>query len=145
MNATTGKDSKDQAFTEGNWGGVCRQYLMSINSLREGSLAKIVEKAQEFMKLSRRGAGSDSTGLTELNEYERGELIDISDDEGRGRFVISTLVTNFCPQSNPMCFIAAVVLALPAICPFFCLFLSSCPPLPHSHRCTTSSSSSILV
>jgi hypothetical protein len=87
LNATTGKESKDKAFNEANWGVVCREYLKSINSLHAGSLASIVEKAQKFVMLSQNGVDSSGTGET---EFERGELIDISDD-GRSHFISYTI------------------------------------------------------
>jgi len=81
INAATGKESAhDRAFTEANWGLATRSYLSTIrNNLRPGSFAKIVVKARDFAKLSRRGGG---TSLGEMaDEDDRALLVDVSDDD----------------------------------------------------------------
>lgn len=82
VNTATGKESsKDKAFNELNWGVATQNYLTSVKALREKTFVKIVSKAQEYAKLSRRGGDSQSCGMGDTDE--RATLIEISDDEGK--------------------------------------------------------------
>jgi hypothetical protein len=78
MNPATGKEStKDTAFNEMNWGAVTRNYLLSIQTLRDGSFAKIVAKTLSYSKLNQRGGATHSMST---DADVRAVLVDLSDD-----------------------------------------------------------------
>ena len=86
INSATGKESKDTAFNEPNWGKLTRDYLKSVGNLLEGSFLSIVENAQEFAKLSRHDTNSSLTG--ETDECDRGALVDVRPAGGKSAMLI---------------------------------------------------------
>jgi hypothetical protein len=100
VNTATGKESaKDKAFTELNWGTKTRSYLASVKKLSGTSFAKIAIKAQGFAKMSA-GRVGDSSLTGELEEDERACLVDVSDGEDNGMFIISEKLLLTIAQMN---------------------------------------------
>jgi hypothetical protein len=77
VNFATGRGSKDQDFTEANWGPITRNYLRSINRIQENSFAQVVTAAQVFMKETQRRGGMSEYYDDEDEEDERAMLVDV--------------------------------------------------------------------
>jgi hypothetical protein len=64
-NLATGRETKDMAFTELNWGKATRGYLASIHKMSAEAFDQAVEQAQEFARSGRFG---DLQGSVEEDE-----------------------------------------------------------------------------
>lgn len=81
LNPASGKEStKDTAFNELNWGAVTRNYLLSIQALRDGSFAKIVTKTLNYSKVNHCGGPGANQSMSTDTDV-RAVLVDLSDDE----------------------------------------------------------------
>ncbi|THG96548.1 hypothetical protein EW026_g5311 [Hermanssonia centrifuga] len=85
-NARTGKESKIQnAFAEQNWGDAIRLYARSVENLKSGSFAKIVEQAKAFANQTRLASKRHVPMVIncDLDDEmdDRGCLQDLSSDE----------------------------------------------------------------
>jgi hypothetical protein len=82
VNKTSGKESVASKFGIDRWGASARMFLASANNLRDGSFAKIVEKAQVYVK-AQSGAGQRGMNVIDVedSDIEQPILADVSDAE----------------------------------------------------------------
>jgi hypothetical protein len=95
--------SRDMAFTEQNWGKSTQSYLTTIKNLREGSFAKIVAMAQLYACSQN---GDDAEPEDEVDECA--QLMDISDDECKSRYVYCANYLLLHPQNLILAYADAV-------------------------------------
>src|ERR1700720_3412521 len=83
LNLSTGKESMRQTgFSDTAWGKATRGYAKSARALSKAKFAVIIEEAHMFVKPTRaRNRTTDATEVIDVDEDERGCLIDNSDSE----------------------------------------------------------------
>lgn len=83
LNFSTGKEFMQQTgFSDTAWGKASRAYAKSARALSKAKFAAIIEEARVFVKPTRaRNRTTDATEIIDVDEDERGCLIDNSDSD----------------------------------------------------------------